>query len=265
MKTLVWLAVLSLSLTPSTFAQVQASLSDPQALDLAAKALAVLSGNVPINDVTLTANVVSIAGSDVQKGTATMMAKGIGLSRIDLSLSNGTQTNVRNDDPSGFPQGASAVAGSQSKPLALHNCWTSPGWFSPALLLAALTDSRRVLSYVGQEILNGTLVHHLRSYRDVQKGTPGFVALTKQLSTMDLYLDAATLFPVELAFNTHPDEDALTDIAIQVVYSSYQPLPGGGVVPMHIQRLIFGGLNLDVVVTSASFNSGIPDSLFTAQ
>ena len=36
-------------------------------------------------------------------------------------------------------------------------------------------------------------------------------------------------------------------------------------VPFHVQRLLNGGLSLDVVVTNVVFNSGLSDSAFNVQ
>jgi hypothetical protein len=87
---------------------------------------------------------------------------------------------------------------------------------------------------------------------------------TQRLSTSDFYLDAASFLPVALSFNAHPDDDANTDISLEIDVSNYRPV-NGVQIPFHIEKLIFGGLALDLVVTNASLNSGVSDDPFEIQ
>src|SRR5439155_24580582 len=59
--------------------------SDPQAVALATKSIAALTGGNPVSDVSLTGNVTWTAGSDIEMGTGTFLAKGTGESRVDLN------------------------------------------------------------------------------------------------------------------------------------------------------------------------------------
>src|SRR3989442_12796122 len=96
---------------------------DPQAVALAVSALAALTGGAPVNDVALTGAATQIAGSTRETGTVTLKAKGTQESRIDLALSNGRHTQIRNQAP-GYPRGAWSGPDAISHPIALHNCWT---------------------------------------------------------------------------------------------------------------------------------------------
>jgi hypothetical protein len=51
--------------------------SDPQALSLAAKSVAAMSGGNAVSDVTLAGSVTWIAGSDTETGTATSKPKAL--------------------------------------------------------------------------------------------------------------------------------------------------------------------------------------------
>jgi len=251
-------------LLSSTFvlSQIQLPASDPQALALATRAISALTRGVSVNDVTLTGSAIWIAGSDKETGSAVLMAKGRGESRIDLTLTSGARTDVRSDIASVFPEGASSFDGGGQQPWSLHNCWTSASWFFPAFpLLGATFDPSIIVSYVGQETRGGTSVQHLHWYRYLSGQQPSVVALTQRVSTTDFYLDSASLLPVALTFNTHPDDDANTDILIEIKFSNYQPI-NGVQIPFHIQKLISGGLALDVAVARAALNSSLPDGLF---
>ena len=58
---------------------------------------------------------------------------------------------------------------------------------------------------------------------------------------------------------THPDNDALTNIAVEVDFSDYQP-SNELFVPLHVQQYLQGGLVLDVVFTNVVMNSASPRS-----
>jgi outer membrane lipoprotein-sorting protein len=81
---------------------------------------------------------------------------------------------------------------------------------------------------------------------------------------MDFYLDPSTFLPLAIAFAAHPNQDALTDIATEVRFANYQPV-NGVLVPFHIQQMLSGGVILDITITAATFNTGIPASTFSLQ
>ena len=142
-----------------------------------------------------------------------------------------------------------------------QNCATDAVWFFPVLgSLAA--GPNVVLSYIGPTTWNGESVQHIQSY--VYQATTA--ALTpspqRQLSTMDFYLDATTLLPSAITFNAHPDNNANANLLVEVDFSNYQTI-SGVLVPMHVQMFQQGNLMVDVTVTEASFNTGLPLTVFT--
>jgi hypothetical protein len=84
------------------------------------------------------------------------------------------------------------------------------------------------------------------------------------VSAENIYLDAASFLPVAFSFNTHPDDDEATNILVEIDFSNYEPV-NGVQVPMRVQKLINGGLALDVAVTSAAVNAGLSDAPFAIQ
>ena len=84
------------------------------------------------------------------------------------------------------------------------------------------------------------------------------------LSATDLYLDSASLLPLAIRFNVHPDDDFGLDIPVEVDFSNYQAI-NGVQVPLHIQKFLQGTLVMDINLTSATFNSGLSDSQFQVQ
>jgi hypothetical protein len=229
--------------------------SDPQALALAAQAVAATTGRATINDVTLTGSV-TWNGSDT--GTATLNALGASESRMDLALTSGTRTEIR-DAQTGIQQGQWVGPNNSSGYFAGHNCRTDPVWFFPALGSLA-GGPNIVLSYIRLENWNGRTVQHIQSYVYQSTQLPG--PSPQQLSTMDFYLDATTYLPVAVTFNAHPDNDATTNLPIEIDFSNYQTA-NGIAVPTHIQRYQQGNLMVDVWVSGASFNTGLSLSTFT--
>jgi len=251
--------IFALILTVSSLALAQGQpASDPQALAFAAQSIAAITGGSSVNDVTLTANA-AWTGSDTETGNATLKALGTGESRVDLVLSGGTRTEIR-DASTGFAQGKWTAQDGSSGPFESHNCFTDAVWFFPTLTSLS-AGANVVLSYIGPETRNGTEVQHLQSYIYQPSQNAGGDPSPQQLSTMDFYLDASTLLPVAITYNMHPDEDANANILVEIDYSHYQML-GGVSVPLRIQRYSQGTLLLDLTVTSAEFNIGLALSTF---
>ena len=166
--------VLSSIACSAVFAQTQPP-SDPQALSYAAQSIAAMVGGVTISDVTLSGTV-TWNGSDT--GTATLRALGTGESRMDLSLSSGTRTEIR-DAQTGSQQRVSGSTQTvhQGK-IAFQNCQVDAVWFFPVLGSLA-TGPNVILSYIGPETRNGESVQHIQSY--VYQANPTAVAPSQQL------------------------------------------------------------------------------------
>jgi hypothetical protein len=248
--------ILSVVLTSFVSAQNQ-PISNSQAVAYAAQSIAAVTGGATISDVTLTGSVIW-NGSDT--GTAVLRALGSGESRMDLALSSGTRTEIR-DAQTGSTLGKWIDPKNASGNFAWHNCQMDAAWFFPALGSLAAGQGV-VLSYVGQESRNGAMVQHIQSYV-YQSGQSSMAGLgPQQLSVMDFYLDATTLLPVAITFNAHPDDDATANLLVEVDFSNYQTISGVAI-PMHIQRYQQGNLMVDLVLSAASFNTGLPLSTFT--
>lgn len=253
--TLVAIALLCCSVS----AQNQPPASNAQALAFAAQSIAALGGGATVSDLTLTGSV-TWNGGETETGTATLRALGTSESRMDLALGSGTRTEIR-DAQTGALLGKWVNPTNASGNFALHNCQTDAVWFFPALGSLASGPSV-VLSYIGQESRKGETVQHVQSYVYQPGQTSGSGLNLQQLSAMDFYLDATTLLPVAITFSAHPDNNAAANLLDEVDFSNYQTI-GGFAVPMHIQRYQQGNLQVDLVLSGATFNTGLPLSLFT--
>jgi hypothetical protein len=257
---------------------------DPQAVSLLQKSLAAQVGEVQVSDVTLTGTAQWIAGSDDETGTATLMATAVGDSRLTLSFSTGERDEIRNHAgtplASSLPPGTTAQmiqqqpVGAWSGPsgvmngMAGHNVMTDATWFFPAATFGRLVAAPNyTLSYIGPETHDGEAVVHISVSQQLAQAPPSsasaaqMAALTQHLSQMDLYLNSITLLPVALAFNVHPDNNALVDIPTEIQFSNYQPVDGVQV-PLHVQRYLNNSLTLDLQFNNATLNSGLASTDF---
>jgi hypothetical protein len=258
------LAVLFLTFAPApSQTAATAPASDPQAIALATKALAALTGTVQINDVTLTGTATRTAGSDIETGTITLKALGTTNSRMDFAGSNGSRSEIRTN-ASGFPQGTWVGPNGAPHAMAGHNCITDAVWFFPAFsILSQASSTKVVATYVGEETRSGESVQHLRLTQPTS-ATVDPNGLLTSLTIEDVYLDATSFLPVAVLFNTHPDNDAGTNIAVEIDFSDYQSTTGGQA-PMQVRELLNNSLFLNITIQSATLNSGLTLSTFSAQ
>lgn len=226
--------------------------ADTQSATFLAAALKAVEA-VPIKDVKLTASVRRIAGSMDETGTATYEALSSGSTQSVVQTSTGPLTEIRAWSANGVRTGTWVDQQGKSHTMAYHNMMVEPSWFFPTLTLARALDASSgfTISYVGLETFHGTSVQHLR-IATTNLSTP----LITALSQTELYLNALTLQPAGLAYNDHPDNTALVNIPIEVVFSGYQLL-GGILLPTDIEQYRNNALAQAVTVQSAVINTGL--------
>jgi hypothetical protein len=247
--------VLSLSILLPSVAQQPAPAS-PQPGQLLQGALAALSANVTVTDITLSGTVHYIAGSDDETGTATLKALSSGAARIDLVLPSGQRSEVRNG-AAGSQTGTWSGPDLVSHPIAFQNLVAEPAWFFPAfLVLRGASPSGYVATYVGHDTVDNQAVEHLAISQAFVEQLPAGVPTIAQLSQTDLLVDSATFLPAAMSFNVHADSNALVDIPITVRFSDYRQV-NGVQIPFHIQKFLNNGLVLDVQLQNATVNSGL--------
>jgi hypothetical protein len=229
--------------------------SDMQALAVLAKAGAALGASTTLHDISLTGSVRQVAGSDDESGTATVKALSAGPVSIALSLASGNRSELRNPlavPPAGNWAGPDGIVHS----VAYHNLLAEPLWISStALVVQALASQTLVVSSLGPTTIGGTSVQHLMF---IQPSTDSSSTgrMLQNLTRFDLYFDSLSFLPVAVTFNIHADNDALTDIPVEIHYSDYRPV-NGIQIPFHIQKLITNTLSLEFQFSSATVNSGL--------
>src|ERR1700734_3892301 len=92
--------------TSSAFSQSNPppTTSAPQAVALVSQALAKLTAAIQINDITLTGAGTRTAGLDVESGSISLKALGTEEARLDLSVADGTRSEIRNLNSNSAPQ-----------------------------------------------------------------------------------------------------------------------------------------------------------------
>jgi hypothetical protein len=235
-----------------------------QGLSLLRQSLSAMAPSGTTTDVTLSGTARRIAGSDDETGTAVLKGLASGAARTDLSLSSGRRSEVQNlstTAPAGSWSGPDGVAHA----MAFHNLLTEPSWFFPAFAISRrLSATGYVVTYVGHETRNGRAVEHVAvsqtpAFPDPPDG-PTFAHLTQ----IDFFLDSTTFLPVAIAFNIHPDNNALLDLPIEVRFSDYRSF-NGAQIPFHVQRFLNNGLILDFQAQTATLNTGLSAGLFNIQ
>jgi hypothetical protein len=235
---------------------------DTQAVTLANQSLKAITGGLAVTNAMVQGTSTFIAGSDQQSGNATLEASVGYQSRIILSLSGGQRTMVRNGS-GGAPQGKSAGADGAWQQTALHNCWTDPTWFFPAISIqSALNDPQIAFTYIGADTKAGVSVQHIQISRLVPGQIASATQLIQQLSRTDIYVDATTYLPVAIDFNEHPDFAADLNTPVEILFSGWQAV-NGIQMPPHIQKFLQGSLSLDLSGLTVSVNTSIPQSDFT--
>jgi hypothetical protein len=253
----VFVIIVSVPFLAASFAQ-QTPTSNAQAVKFLQQALAALNPGIPTTDVTLSGSVHYVAGSEDENGTATLQALA-GASKLNLSLPSGSRTYVENasgNSPSGTWSGPDGVAHA----IAFHNLLTDPVWFFPLLPISqGLSNSGYVITYVGQETLDGEAVQHITVFQSASFQTSDGEPSFSHLSQMDYFLDSITFLPVAIKFNVHPDTNVLLDIPVEARFSDYRAV-NGVQVPFHVQRFLNNVLSLDFQFETAALNTGLSAS-----
>jgi hypothetical protein len=254
--------------------------SDPRAVALIQQSLNALTRGSTVTDVAFAATAEWIAGSDNERGTATLKATALGDSRVDLTLPSGSRSEIRNHAGTPLPNSPSIQVPSTgtTQPVGFtldpegvvsaipqNNMLTDPTWFFPIFTMQRLVGSTNyVLTYIGQDTIAGQPTLHVSASQNFATlaNIPVQISTAMQrLSRIDLYFDPATSLPLVLAFNVHPKADFTIDTAIEIHFSDYRTVSGIEVA-FRVQKYLNNGLILDLEVTDATLNSGLTGSTF---
>jgi hypothetical protein len=225
------------------------------------QSVAAQSGGTLINDVTLSGTARRIAGSDDESGTVTLKVLASGAMRLDLNLPSGPHSEFKSTDSANQPTGGWSGPDGVVHAIAYHNLVNDWGWF-PLFSIASAQNS--VISFVGSETRNGKSVLHLSVSNQFPSLPNDEASLMTHLSQIDIFLDTTTHLPASIIYNTHPDNNDLLDIPVELHFSDYRSV-NGVLIPFHIQKSINGSLTLDLQFQNAALNTGITAAQVGAQ
>jgi hypothetical protein len=258
------LLLFSVSLRSQQTPQIQPTAS-AQGVVLLQQAVGTLAGSTTLADVTLTGAARRIVGSDDETGTVVLEALATGQTQLKFSYPSGQRSELTSFSTSGTPVGSWAGPDGVSHAMSQHNLWTDSSWFFPALTLSKLLASQTsAVTLAGQENKDGVAVTHLTAFQQFPDVPADMAQLMQHVSQMDIFLDTKTLLPVVLDFNVHPDDNMLLDIPVEIRVSDYRAV-NGVQAPFHIQKYLNNSLILDIQVQTATLNSGLAASAFSAQ
>src|SRR6266568_4555624 len=205
----------------------QTSATSSSATTTLQQSLAALAPNLALTDVTLTGLVRRIAGSDDQSGSAVFKALSSGAARADLSLSSGTRSELQNPSAtSGMPTGSWSGPDRVAHPIVFQNLFAEPAWFFPAFAISRRLAAGYVATKVGIESIDGNDVDHISVCQSSSLPTSVGTPSVQHLTQVEFFLDPATLLPLAISFNTHPDDNALLDIPVEIRFSDYKVVNG---------------------------------------
>jgi hypothetical protein len=250
-----------LSFSPHSQQSPVSTLQGSQSLQ---KALIALAPNLTLTDVTLSGSVRRIAGSDDESGSAVLKALSSGAARAELSFTSGIRTEIINSSSSLTPGGFWSGFDGVPHPIASHNLLVEPVWFFPAFAISHRLSTGYVATDLGTETHDDISVEHISVSQPAVGKLPSGTPDQQHLSQVDFYFDLNTFLPTALAFNIHPDDNALIDIPVEIHFSDYRSV-NGVQIPFHVEKFLNNSLVLDFQAQSTTVNSGISAAEFSIQ
>jgi hypothetical protein len=217
-------------------------------LELIQKAL--LAHGRAVRDLRLSGTAISHYGKE-ESGTAILEMDAAGHSRVTLDI--GAQTTIDfASAPGEEPACTHTDAHAKIHEVAMHNCLSGNTWFFPlGTVVAGLSAGSRTASCT--KSLDAK--DHCTLNAPLRHAHPKAVTTFQRLGAEKISFDPVTSLPSSLSYVTHPDDNFNRDIPVEIRYSDYRDVDGAKV-PFRIEKLLNGGVVLEISVTSATVNSG---------
>jgi hypothetical protein len=247
---------LSLLLAAGPNPPQQVTATVPQAVVVLQQAVAAL-GYLP-SDSTASGLVVITAGSQTLNGTIQVLTRGTSQSAETITTSEGTVELVYSN---GLAAETNESGTKQAYSLELSSSAQS-ALFPLPILSAILSSTDSVIQYVGLEQVGGSQCQHIRTWNTFAS-QPGLQTLAP-FTIRDIWIDATTNLPVQLAYSTRDGTGAVPSNAVVIAYSDYRQ-EGGTNYPFQISKTVNGVPWMSITISSVSFNTGLTDSSFPVQ
>lgn len=190
------------------------------------------------------------AGDTNETGTFNAQCGVNGSSQLQLQISSNDLTEIR-QTTNGSSSGSWTDNQGETHQMAGQNVLTPAAWFCPHIALASIVQNQNLtLQLIGQETRNGASVVHVAIALTVPDSSQTS-QLIAHVSQTDVYLDSVTLRPVAFVFNTHPDNNAMVDMPVEIDFSNYTDSSGVWI-PYSIQKSVNSTPALSLQVQSAT-------------
>ena len=251
-------AVIFVTSTPIVFAQSAAVPSAQTELTSFEKQALLASSPAAVvpKSITLTGNVVWIAGSLREAGTVLLTASSDGSISESWSLPSQSHNSVATALGSGRSCKTTDAKGTIKK-TSDPNCWRPIPWFAPWIGLHRLSTG----SVIGLDSTKpedrAVGSEKLTFQQPLPTVVPMASALKSQLSQMQtraaatISYDRSTALPSSLQFDQILDSDPAHVINNNIVFSDFRP-EGGFILPHRIQRYIQRTLQADITITAVN-------------
>lgn len=248
-QTLSLVIAASFLLAVSAAGQTSSPTPDAASIIVAATTSAQMS---QVKDIKLTGRVTAYFGEN-EIGTFILLANSDGRQELRLSLPTGerveTYSSVHED-----PSCTWSVADGVQHESAIHNCVYAAPWYFPLISLNPSYIAKYLAATTMPPDSEGRL--RLGITRKLSSSSAKSINLISKLTLATVSFDPQTYLPTAISYNTHPEDDYGTNIPAEVRFSDYRSL-NGVQVPFRIEKLLNGGLLLELSVDSAEFNTGV--------
>jgi hypothetical protein len=214
-----------------------------------------MGGTVPADSVA-TGTVTITAGSTTESGTIRIQTRGTDQSAESLTTPSISRAVVYSHGDA--KEMAGTVIAQPSLELAVSSQSTA---FPLVFLARALADTSFGLSYLGMETVDGATANHVGLWQSFANSKLQHLA---EFSKRDIWLDAASGFPIRIAYTSRAARGAVYGMPIELHFSDFRNV-GGVLYPFQINKLMNGMPWGVITIQQVTFNNGLTDSNFPVQ
>jgi len=232
---------------------------DPQALGVAQAALAAMGqaqALLTYRDSVATGTL-TVSRTNLVNAPIVFKTKGTKMVRVELRKPEGTNIRILNQGRAVLQRAGSTAL----QTLLTNNTMAERVSHLPLFsLLAEWQDASINVQLVGTSQVNGqpATVVALSVLPVKDSATAQLISLTDRTL---FFIDQASYAVTKIQYSIHPENDPNSDQTLEIYFGAYR-LVNGIAVPFHQTTYIDGNLESELVLTSISFNVGLPDSEF---
>lgn len=248
----VWAQQFQQAVTPSP-----TLIRDPQAVALAARALAAMGANSVSPQIDSRAiAMLTISSKPPLTMNLVLESKGLTTKRAELRQPSGLSIRIVRGGAGSIQQ----PDGSVRQVLRNNTLFEHVNYIPILSLLAEFQNPAADLEIVSRAASNGT-ADEVISVALGQSSDPAQAAIERQISRTVFYINQASSMVDKIEYIQYSEQPRSTPLQIQEVYSDYRNV-GGVAVPFHQTTLLDGQIESDIQVSNIAFNVGLSDTDF---